>query len=142
MRKYFMDLFTMGFIDSEGNLVEENVRRDAYKTASLTADLMKANMDGTWEMEAHLNRIFCAWLLYSDANFSRCITYAIGKEAAGVEEHLWTVGKVLDDDEFSDYLSEYLMALIVEVANATRDQLIENFMRFMTGGSEDGAGDM
>lgn len=52
------------------------------------------------------------------------------------------VGEALDDDEFSDYLSEYLMALIVEVANATRDQIIENFMRFMTGGAEDGAGDM
>ena len=52
------------------------------------------------------------------------------------------VGEALDDDEFSDYLSEYLMAFIVEVANATRDQIIDNFMRFMTGGSEDGAGDM
>ena len=43
------------------------------------------------------------------------------------------VGEALDDDEFSDYLSEYLMAFIVEVANATRDQIIDNFMRFMTG---------
>ena len=66
----------------------------------------------------------------------------IGREAACVEEHLWMVGEALDDDEFSDYLSEYLMAFIVEVANATRDQIIDNFMRFMTGGSEDGAGDM
>lgn len=65
-----------------------------------------------------------------------------GREAACVEEHLWMVGEALDDDEFSDYLSEYLMAFIVEVANATRDQIIDNFMRFMTGGSEDGAGDM
>ena len=86
--------------------------------------------------------IFCAWLIYSDTNFSRSITYVIGREAACVEEHLWMVGEALDDDEFSDYLSEYLMALIVEVANATRDQIIDNFMRFMTGGSEDGAGDM
>ena len=29
MRKYFMELFAMGFVDSEGNLVEENVLRDA-----------------------------------------------------------------------------------------------------------------
>ena len=86
--------------------------------------------------------ISTAWLIYSDTNFSRSITYVIGREAACVEEHLWMVGEALDDDEFSDYLSEYLMALIVEVANATRDQIIDNFMRFMTGGSEDGAGDM
>ena len=28
MRKYFMELFAMGFVDSEGNLVEENVLRE------------------------------------------------------------------------------------------------------------------
>ena len=142
MRKYFMELFAMGFVDSEGNQVEENVLRDAQRTAALTAKIMKENMDNTREMESHLNRIFCAWLIYSDTIFSRSITYIIGREAACVEEHLWMVGEALDDDEFSDYLSEYLMALIVEVANATRDQIIDNFMRFMTGGSEDGAGDM
>ena len=37
MRKYFMELFAMGFVDSEGNLVEENVLRDAQRTAALTA---------------------------------------------------------------------------------------------------------
>ena len=52
------------------------------------------------------------------------------------------MGVALDDYEFSYFLSEYLMALIVEVANATRDQIIDNFMRFMTGGSVDGGGDM
>ena len=142
MIKYFMELFAMGFVDIEGNLVEENVLWDAQRSAVLTAKIMKEKMDNTWEMESHLNRIFCAWLIYSDKNFSRSITYVIGREAACVEEHLWMVGEALDDDEFCDYLSEYLMALIVEVANATRDQIIENFMRFMTGGAEDGAGDM
>ena len=128
MRKYFMELFAMGFVDSEGNLVEENVLRDAQRTAVLTAKIMKEKMDNTWEMESHLNRIFCAWLIYSDKNFSRSITYVIGREAACVEERLWMVGEALDDDEFCDYLSEYLMALIVEVANATRDQIIDNFI--------------
>ena len=90
MRKYFMELFAMGFVDSEGNLVEENVLRDAQRTAALTAKIMKEKMDNTWEMESHLNRIFCAWLIYSDTNFSRSITYVIGREAACVEEHLWT----------------------------------------------------
>lgn len=117
MRKYFMELFAMGFVDSEGNLVEENVLRDAQRTAALTAKIMKENMDNTWEMESHLNRIFCAWLIYSDTIFSRSITYIIGREAACVEEHLWMVGEALDDDEFSDYLSEYLMAFIVEARN-------------------------
>lgn len=142
MRKYFMELFAMGFVDSEGNLVEENVLRDAQRTAALTAKTMKENMDNTWEMESHLSQIFCAWLIYSDTIFLRYITYIIGREAACVEEHLWMVGETLEDDEFRDYLSEYLLALIVEVANATRDQIIDNFTRFMTGGSEDGAGDM
>ena len=82
MRKYFMELFAMGFVDSEGNLVEENVLRDAQRTAALTAKIMKENIDNTWEMESHLNRIFCAWLIYSDTIFSRSITYIIGREAA------------------------------------------------------------
>ena len=96
-----MELFAMGFVDSEGNLVEENVLRDAQRTAALTAKIMKEKMDNTWEMEAHLNRIFCAWLIYSDTNFSRSITYIIGREAACVEEHLWMVGEALDDDDQS-----------------------------------------
>ena len=64
-----MELFAMGFVDSEGNLVEENVLRDAQRTAALTAKIMKENIDNTWEMESHLNRIFCAWLIYSDTIF-------------------------------------------------------------------------
>ena len=36
-----MELFAMGFVDSEGNLVEENVLRDAQRTAALTAKIMK-----------------------------------------------------------------------------------------------------
>lgn len=47
MRKYFMELFAMGFVDSEGNLVEENVLRDAQRTAALTAKIMKENIDNT-----------------------------------------------------------------------------------------------
>ena len=57
MRKYFMELFAMGFVDSEGNLVEENVLRDAQRTAALTAKIMKENLDNTWEMESHLKSI-------------------------------------------------------------------------------------
>ena len=45
MRKYFMELFVMGFVDSEGNLVEENVLRDAQRTAALTAKIMKENQN-------------------------------------------------------------------------------------------------
>ena len=138
MRKYFMELFVMGFVDSVGNLIEENILRDAQKTAALTAKIMGENMNGTRELELFMNKLLCAWLICSDESFSRCVTCLVGEDAASVEEHLWTVGSVLEDDEYSDYISEYLLALIVEVANMTRDQMIENFMRFMSGGLGDG----
>ena len=60
-----MELFAMGFVDSEGNLVEENVLRDAQRTAALTAKIMKENIDNTWEMDENLTRILGAWLIYS-----------------------------------------------------------------------------
>lgn len=142
MRKHFLGLFVIGFVDSEGNLVKENVLRDAHRTASLTAKIMRENMGNAYEMQSCLNRILYAWLIDSDTDFSGSVANIIGKEAACIAKHLWLVAEALEDDEFSDYQTEYLMTLIVEVANTTRDQIIDNFMKFMTGGTEDESGGM
>ena len=114
MRKYFLELFAIGLVDSEGRINTEHMTSDALMTS------MK-----TMEFTEILGKLLG------------------GKQTSKVTAHLEALEELLTEEEYSSFLAEYLGYLTVNVAEFIRSTIIENGLMLLagSGGEEDGEED-
>lgn len=118
MRKYFLELFAIGLVDSEGRINTEHMTSDALMTSMKTMEeLTKMKMDRL-VLETTMEMILCMF------------------ESCDTEE-------LLTEEEYSSFLAEYLGYLTVNVAEFIRSTIIENGLMLLagSGGEEDGEED-
>ena len=124
MRKYFLELFAIGLVDSEGRINTEHMTSDALMTAMKTMEeLTQMKMD-------RLVLEILGKLLG-------------GKQTSKVTAHLEALEELLTEEEYSSFLAEYLGYLTVNVAEFIRSTIIENGLMLLagSGGEEDGEED-
>ena len=133
MRKYFLELFAIGLVDSEGRINTEHMTSDALMTA------MK-----TMEELTQMKMILCMFESCDTEEFTEILGKLLGgKQTSKVTAHLEALEELLTEEEYSSFLAEYLGYLTVNVAEFIRSTIIENGLMLLagSGGEEDGEED-
>ena len=134
MRKYFLELFAIGLVDSEGRINTEHMTSDALMTAMKTMEeLTKMKMDRL-VLETTMEMILCMFESCDTEEFTEILGKLLGgKQTSKVEE-------LLTEEEYRGFLAEYLGYLTVNVAEFIRSTIIENGLMLLagSGGEEDG----
>ena len=128
MRKYFLELFAIGLVDSEGRINTEHMTSDALMTA----------------METTMEMILCMFESCDTEEFTEILGKLLGgKQTSKVTAHLEALEELLTEEEYSSFLAEYLGYLTVNVAEFIRSTIIENGLMLLagSGGEEDGEED-
>ena len=141
MRKYFLELFAIGLVDSEGRINTEHMTSDALMTAMKTMEeLTKMKMDRL-VLETTMEMILCMFESCDTEEFTEILGKLLGgKQTSKVTAHLEALEELLTEEEYRGFLAEYLGYLTVNVAEFIRSTIIENGLMLLsgTGGEEDG----
>ena len=124
MRKYFLELFAIGLVDSEGRINTEHMTSDALMTSMTTMEM-----------------ILCMFESCDTEEFTEILGKLLGgKQTSKVTAHLEALEELLTEEEYRGFLEEYLGYLTVNVAEFIRSTIIENGLMLLagTGGEEDG----
>ena len=124
MRKYFLELFAIGLVDSEGRINTEHMTSDALMTS--------------------MEMILCMFESCDTEEFTEILGKLLGgKQTSKVTAHLEALEELLTEEEYSSFLAEYLGYLTVNVAEFIRSTIIENGLMLLagSGGEEDGEED-
>ena len=136
MRKYFLELFAIGLVDSEGRINTEHMTSDALMTSMKTMEeLTKMKMDRL-VLETTMEMILCMFESCDTEEF----TEILGKLLGGKQTSKEALEELLTEEEYRGFLAEYLGYLTVNVAEFIRSTIIENGLMLLagTGGEEDG----
>ena len=129
MRKYFMELFAIGWVDSNGKICEEQMSDDALMTAIKTMEeLERMNLDRLFDV-------------HTPETFPEVMGNLLGgKDVSKVTAHLEALEELLIEEEYRDFLTEYLGYLTVKVADYVKSMIIDNGLMILSGsgGEEDG----
>ena len=141
MRKYFLELFAIGLVDSEGRINSEHMISDALMTSMKTMEeLTKMKMDRL-VLETTMEMILCMFESCDTEEFTEILGRLLGgKQTSKVTAHLEALEELLTEEEYRGFLAEYLGYLTVNVAEFIRSTIIENGLMLLAGagGEEDG----
>lgn len=144
MRKYFLELFAIGLVDSEGRINTERMTSDALMTVMKTMEeLTQMKMDRL-VLETTMEMILCMFESCDTEEFTEILGKLLGgKQTSKVTAHLEALEELLTEEEYSSFLAEYLGYLTVNVAEFIRSTIIENGLMLLagSGGEEDGEED-
>ena len=134
MRKYFLELFAIGLVDSEGRINTEHMTSDALMTAMKTMEeLTQMKMDRL-VLETTMEMILCMFESCDTEEFTEILGKLLGgKQTSKVTAHLEALEELLTEEEYSSFLAEYLGYLTVNVAEFIRSTIIENGLMLLSG---------
>lgn len=141
MRKYYMELFAIGWVDSNGKICEEQMSDDALMTAIKTMEELESMKLDRLVLETTMDMILCLFDVHTPETFTEVMGNLLGgKYVSKVTAHLETLEELLTEEEYSDFLTEYLGYLTVKVADYVKSQIIDNGLMILagSGGEEDG----
>lgn len=141
MRKYFMELFATGWVDSNGKICEEQMSDDALMTAIKTMEELERIKLDRLVLETTMDMILCLFDVHTPETFTEVMGNLLGgKYVSKVTAHLEALEKLLTEEEYRDFLTEYLGYLTVKVADYVKSLIIDNGLMILAGpgGEEDG----
>ncbi len=141
MRKYFMELFAIGWVDSNGKICEEQMSDDALMTAIKTMEELERMKLDRLVMETTMDMILCLFDVHTPETFTEVMGNLLGgKDISKVTAHLEALEELLTEEEYRDFLTEYLGYLTVKVADYVKSLIIDNGLMILAGpgGEEDG----
>lgn len=141
MRKYFMELFATGWVDSNGKICEEQMSDDALMTAIKTMEELERMKLDRLVLETTMDMILCLFDVHTPETFTEVMGNLLGgKYVSKVTAHLEALEKLLTEEEYRDFLTEYLGYLTVKVADYVKSLIIDNGLMILAGpgGEEDG----
>ena len=117
MRKYFLELFAIGLVDSEGRINTEHMTSDALMTAMKTMEeLTQMKMDRL-VLETTMEMILCMFESCDTEEFTEILGKLLGgKQTSKMTAHLEALEELLTEEEYRGFLAEYLGYLTVNVA--------------------------
>lgn len=141
MRKYFMELFATGWVDSNGKICEEQMSDDALMTAIKTMEELERMKLDRLVLETTMDMILCLFDVHTPETFTEVMGNLLGgKYVSKVTAHLEALEELLTEEEYRDFLTEYLGYLTVKVADYVKSLIIDNGLLILAGpgGEEDG----
>ncbi len=141
MRKYFMELFAIGWIDSNGKICEEQMSDDALMTAIKTMEELERMKLDRLVLETTMDMLLCLFDTHTPEAFTEVMGNLLGgKYVSKVVVHLEALEELLTEEEYRDFLTEYLGYLTVKVADYVKSLIIDNGLMILagSGGEEDG----
>ena len=141
MRKYFMELFAIGWVDSNGKICEEQMSDDALITAIKTMEELERMKLDRLVLETTMDMILCLFDVHTPETFTEVMGNLLGgKDISKVTAHLEALEELLTEEEYRDFLTEYLGYLTVKVADYVKSMIIDNGLMILSGsgGEEDG----
>ena len=141
MRKYFMELFATGWVDSNGKICEEQMSDDALMTAIKTMEELERMKLDRLVLETTMDMILCLFDVHTPETFTEVMGNLLGgKYVSKVTAHLEALEELLTEEEYRDFLTEYLGYLTVKVADYVKILIIDNGLMILAGpgGEEDG----
>ena len=141
MRKYFMELFAIGWVDSNGKICEEKMSDDALITAIKTMEELERMKLDRLVLETTMDMILCLFDAHTPETFTEVMGNLLGgKDVSKVTAHLEALEELLTEEEYRDFLTEYLGYLTVKVADYVKSMIIDNGLMILagSGGEEDG----
>lgn len=141
MRKYFMELFAIGWIDSNGKICEEQMSDDALMTAIKTMEELERMKLDRLVLETTMDMLLCLFDTHTPEAFTEMMGNLLGgKYVSKVVVHLEALEELLTEEEYRDFLTEYLGYLTVKVADYVKSLIIDNGLMILagSGGEEDG----
>lgn len=141
MRKYFMELFATGWVDSNGKICEEQMSDDALMTAIKTMEELERMKPDRLVLETTMDMILCLFDVHTPETFTEVMGNLLGgKYVSKVTAHLEALEELLTEEEYRDFLTEYLGYLTVKVADYVKSLIIDNGLMILAGpgGEEDG----
>ena len=141
MRKYFMELFAIGWVDSKGKICEEQMSDDALMTAIKTMEELERMKLDRLVLETTMDMILCLFDVHTPETFTEVMGNLLGgKDVSKVTAHLEALEELLTEEEYRDFLKEYLGYLTVKVADYVKSMIIDNGLMILSGsgGEEDG----
>lgn len=141
MRKYFMELFAIGWIDSDGKICEEQMSDDALMTAIKTMEELEHMKMNRLVLETTMDMLLCLFDAHTPETFTEVMGNLLGgKYVSKVTAHLEALEELLTEEEYRDFLTEYLGYLTVKVADYVKSLIIDNGLMILvgSGGEEDG----
>lgn len=141
MRKYFMELFAIGWVDSNGKICEEQMSDDALMTAIKTMEELERMKLDRLVLETTMDMLLCLFDTHTPEAFTEVMGNLLGgKYVSKVIVHLEALEELLTEEEYRDFLTEYLGYLTVKVADYVKSLIIDNGLMILAGlgGEEDG----
>ena len=141
MRKHFKELLVIGLIDVDGEICTEKVQEDALVAATKTVEELQRINLGDFLMETCLDTMIYLYDTSSTKVFMQKMSYLFGgKDFSKLIAHLEALEELLNEEEFEDYLMEYMSYLTVKMADYIRMKIIDKNWRILAeaGGKEDG----
>lgn len=141
MRKYFMELFAIGWVDSNGKICEEQMSDDALMTAIKTMEELERMKLDRLVLETTMDMLLCLFDTHTPQTFTEVMGNLLGgKYVSKVTAHLEALEELLTEEEYRDFLTEYLGYLTVKVADYVKSLIIDNGLLILAGpgGEEDG----
>ena len=141
MRKYFMELFAIGWVDSNGKICEEQMSDDALMTAIKTMEELERMKLDRLVLETPMAMSLCLFDVHTPETFTEVMGNLLGgKYVSKVTAHLEALEELLTEEEYRDFLTEYLGYLTVKVADYVKSLIIDNGLLILAGpgGEEDG----
>ena len=141
MRKYFMELFAIGWVDSNGKICEEQISDDALMTAIKTMEELERMKLDRLVLETTMDMLLCLFDTHTPEAFTEVMGNLLGgKYVSKVTAHLEALEELLTEEEYRDFLTEYLGYLTVKVADYVKSLIIDNGLMILagSGGEEDG----
>ena len=101
MRKYFLELFAIGLVDSEGRINSEHMTSDALMTSMKTMEeLTQMKMDRL-VLETTMEMILCMFESCDTEEFTEIFGKLLGgKQASKVTAHLEALEELLTEEEY------------------------------------------
>ena len=141
MGKYFMELFAIGWVDSNGKICEEQMSDDALMTAIKTMEELERMKLDRLVLETTMDMLLCLFDTHTPEAFTEVMGNLLGgKYVSKVIVHLEALEELLTEEEYRDFLTEYLGYLTVKVADYVKSLIIDNGLMILAGlgGEEDG----
>ena len=101
MRKYFLELFAIGLVDSEGRINTEHMTSDALMTSMKTMEeLTKMKMDRL-VLETTMEMILCMFESCDTEEFTEILGKLLGgKQTSKMTAHLEALEELLTEEEY------------------------------------------
>ena len=141
MRKYFMELYAIGWVDSNGKICGEQMSDDALMTAIKTMEELERMKLDRLVLETTMDMILCLFDVHTPETFTEVMGNLLGgRYVSKVTAHLEALEELLTEEEYRDFLTEYLGYLTVKVADYVKSLIIDNGLMILAGpgGEEDG----